>query len=116
MKPATIEPYKLHILWRETNNRIEHYTKLVAEGMLVDEASQFARWLQFSGLLGVFKQYPQQSPLPVDGVSLAKKTDALVSACGEIYQRCGKSPEPEYKKSDIDQIKEQLAAITAKLA
>ena len=116
MKPATVAPHTMRILFRETSNRIATYLRLVAEGKCLDEASNFARWLQFSGLMGVLRSNPQPMPLPVDGEKLRLQMEELIAACGEVYAKWGNNPAPQYQKTDIDEIREQLAAITKKLA
>jgi hypothetical protein len=82
----------------------------------VGEASDFARWLNNSGLLEILKDRPQELPLPVDGSAPAAKLKALIEGCDEVYRKCGKVPPPEYAKTDIDEFRELLEFITKKLA
>ena len=116
MKPIVIDAVRLHVLWRETSNRVNHYEKLVRESTSVDECSNFLRWLQFSGVLDILKNNPQPKPLPVDGMELQLKVNDLIDACGEVFKKWGhKAPPPTYRKTDIDEIKEQLALLSARL-
>jgi len=55
MNPATIPPYRLHILWQVSTTRVDNYLGLLREQKAVDEASNFARWLNNSGLLEILK-------------------------------------------------------------
>lgn len=72
----------LHQIWRETNRKVESFARDVRECKNVREASDFARWLQFSGILALLEQFPQSEPLLVDGAALRKQIQDLIYECG----------------------------------
>jgi hypothetical protein len=43
----------------------------------------FARWIQFSGLIKLFKDNPQSEPLKVDGELIDKLVRDLIMDCGD---------------------------------
>lgn len=45
-----------HILWRSTSLRVEQLRSAVREGVAVQEASAFGRWLLNSGVLGFLSE------------------------------------------------------------
>lgn len=73
-------------------------------------------WLTFLGIIKILEANERPEPLPVCGRELGTKTRKLISDCAEIYAQWGRVEPPQYKKSDIDEIREQLAVITKKLA
>jgi hypothetical protein len=81
----------------ETDRQLERLARCVREGKCVDEAANFCRWLQFSGML----------TLPhADFAILWKKSEDIIYQAGQIYK--GGKVNPTYDVSDI-------AAINAKL-
>jgi hypothetical protein len=81
----------------ETDRQLERLARCVREGKCADEAANFCRWLQFSGVL----------TLPhADFAILRKKAECILQQVGEIYK--GGKVKPTYDASDI-------AAINAKL-
>lgn len=104
----------LHILWSETFNRMESLARSVHEGRAVDEASNFARWLRFSGLLELLQSHPQPFPLKVDGAALAKLTASVVDACGVIYKG-GRMP-VNPSQSRIDELNDKVDVILSHIA
>ena len=110
-----LEGAQIYTIWRETNRTLDNYAALVRENKCLDEASNFARWLRFSGILRMIIDNPQPQPLATDGVGLATKAARLVAAIGEAYSKWGRAV-PKYQQSDIDEIRGQLASIQSKLA
>jgi len=108
MRPDEVD---LHWLWRETTNRLNVLAGLVRENKRVLEAADFARWLRFSGLPKLFKQFPQATPFCVDGDAVQKQIDDLLFECGEKF-RTGKA-DPQYAASDIAEINRKLDIIAA---
>src|ERR1039458_10533474 len=53
-----IEAHKLRLIWKETNTRLDVLAGRVREGVEVLAASDFARWLNFSGIIQIFVQNP----------------------------------------------------------
>jgi len=97
---------QLHRLWRETDNRLNSLARSVREGKCVDEASNFCRWLRFTGLLELLEQNPRPLPLIVNGAELRTKVQDILFECGELYKG-GKLPLPKYTES-------RMAAVMAR--
>jgi len=100
---------ELHVLWRETGNRLDTLWQCVREAKRVDEASNFCRWLQFSGVLQLLKRNPADFPLQVDGAALERKAKDILSECGELY--AGGKHDAKYAASDIAEINRKLDAL-----
>jgi len=105
---------KLHCLWRETTNRLDSLARSVREHKSVAEASNFAKWLQFSGVIDLLEQNPQGFPLVVDGKRVREQVRTLLSDCGESF-RNGKA-DPKYAASDIAEINRKLDILAAHVA
>ncbi|HLP78166.1 MAG TPA: hypothetical protein VK327_14760 [Candidatus Paceibacterota bacterium] len=121
VRKANLSPdlSSVHWLWRETDQRLDSLTKSVREGRGVAEASNFARWLQFSGLLKILKPFECERPLPVRVAALTLKMEQLISECNEWYalhERSNKPRDAYISQSKLDSIDERLAAIEAKLS
>jgi hypothetical protein len=81
----------------ETDRQLERLARCVRECKSVDEAANYCRWLQFSGVL----------TLPhAEFANLRKKSEDILYQAGQIYK--GGKVKPTYDSSDI-------AAINAKL-
>lgn len=104
----------LHVVWKETMARLHSLERSVQEGRAVDEASNYGRWLNFSGLIKIFEAYPQPVPLLVDGLAMRQLTDKLVSACGEIHKG-GKMPHNP-SQSTVDEINAKLDYLLSQTA
>jgi len=107
-----------HVLWRATDTRLDVLGGRVREGVDVDAASEFARWLQNSGVLPLLAQCEAGLPLPCRARELTEKTERLVSACGEWFadhERSNTKPEPTVPRSQLEAINEQLRNINAQL-
>lgn len=115
-RPGEITAWRLHKLWRASTTRVDNYLALLKEQKAVDEASNFARWLNNSGLLEILRDNPQPEPLQVDGAALTRSVNLLIEGNGAVYSKWGKTPPPEYAKTDIEGIHDQLAVIIKKLA
>lgn len=102
---------QLHVLWRETDRVVSALSKAVMECKRVDEASNFGRWLRFSGVLQILEAHPAPFPLTVDAKGLTKKVSDMLYDCGELY-RAGKH-DPRYAASDIAEINRKLDIIAA---
>jgi len=105
---------QLHVIWRETTNRLESLASAVFEGKCVEEASNFARWLQFSGVLKLLEQNPQPFPLPVNGNELRRKCEDLIQGCSD-WTKGGKLPAPNYEPGDMRAILSKLDALTQRV-
>jgi len=95
-----------HTIWKETNRHLETLARQVREHKSVMEAANYARWLQFSGLLEFFRLNPQPEPLLVDGERIKAQIRDLLYDCGESF-RNGKA-DPKYASSDIAEINRKL--------
>jgi len=107
-----------HVLWRATDTRLDVLAARVREGLDVDAASEFARWLQNSGVLRLLKPFEAGMPLPCRATELSEKAERLVSACGEWFadhERSNIKPEPTVPRSQLEAINEQLRNINATL-
>jgi len=58
---------EMHVLGRQTENRLLVLQREVAECKSVDEAANFTRWLRASGVLALLERFSNTGPLPVDG-------------------------------------------------
>jgi hypothetical protein len=75
-----------HQIYRETMNRLSSYSRRVAEGRDVMAASEFARWLNFSGIVRLLMSNPQDPPLKVDGAFMQWTLDQLLEHCNERFR------------------------------
>lgn len=97
----------IFILYRETVNFLDRLAGEVREGKNVMLASQFARWLQFSGLNKIFKENPScRKNLEVNAGVVERKTEDLLFECGELFR--GGKADPKYAASDIAEINRKL--------
>jgi len=109
----------LHVLWRETSNRIEVLQGRVNEGLDVDAASDFCRWLRFSGVLKLLESAPDDERLPCKGSALSRQVQTLLADCGEWYskhERANKKPPAQINRSELEKITVQLQTLTAAVA
>jgi hypothetical protein len=81
-------------IWSETDRRLDSLTRCVREGVQVDEASNFARWLRFSGILALLQPFEQDVPLPIRAAELRRKCEDLIYECGEWYRLHERSFKP----------------------
>lgn len=101
------EAANLHLTFKETVNFLDRIAREVREGKNVMLASQFARWLRFSGLIKIFADNPSAVPyLEVDASIVSTKVEDLIFECGELF-RSGKI-DPKYAASDIAEINRKL--------
>ena len=97
-------------LYKETVNFLDVLAREVREGKNVMLASQFARWLQFSGLIKIFEAYPSSAPhLVSDAAAVSTKVNDLLFDCGELFR--GGKFDPKYAASDIAEINRKLDEI-----
>ena len=84
------------------------------QGRGVDEASNFARWLQFSGLLKILEAYPQPAPLEVDGVAVRRLVERVIAAAGELHKGGAMPINPS--QSTVDEINGKIDFILSQMA
>jgi len=107
-----LDSVTLHVMWRETDNRLDVYAARVREGVDVLAASDFARWLRFSGVLKILEAVEQPFPLLVKGKELSKKNEDLISDCGEWFgqhERANYQPHPGIPRTELERINATLA-------
>jgi len=86
----------LYSIWNETNNRLDLLTRRVEQGEDVMAASEFARWVVFSGILELLEKNPQKPPLTVDGALLRWKCGELIYLCGQVFNKNPSLKPPSY--------------------
>lgn len=109
----------LHVLWRETSTRVEVLQRRVNEGLDVDAASEFCRWLRFSGILKLLESAPDDERLPCKGSLLARQVATLIEGCGEWYashERSNVKPPAQIPRSELEGIHAQLNQLRRELA
>jgi len=111
---VNLDNVQLHVLWRETNTMLDSLARSVREGKRVDEASNYCRWLRFSGILEILQQNPKPFPLIVNGAELRQKIEDVLFECGELYKG-GKPPLPKYSDSDMAQVLERLESLARRV-
>ena len=110
----TLEPHKAHWLWKETYRRLETLGKRAREGKCVDEASEFARWLSFSGLIPLFKAYAAPDPLEVSHTKLERLIGDVLFECEQHWKRNPRGP--WVSKSELESINQKLDLLAGRLA
>lgn len=113
---VVIGPSKLdlHVIWRETDRYIETLQRSAREGKQITEAANYARWLQFSGILELLERNSEGGPLPVRGVELRAKLRDVIFHCGEHSK--GGRVSAKYTESDIAEINRKLDVLTGQVA
>ena len=109
----------LYQLWAETDCRIDSLAKQVREGVAVDEASNFSRWLVRSGVLKILEATDfSKTQLYADVPGLKKKSEQLVADCGDWYAKHERSRTPReayISVSKLDALEKQIARMAAQL-
>lgn len=101
-------------IWSETDRRLDSLAQSVREGVQVDEASNFTRWLRFSGILTLLQPFEQEVPLPIRAAELCRKCEDLIYECGEWYRLHERSFKPRdayISASKLAAIEDDLRAI-----
>jgi len=76
-----MERHRLHAMWSHTMRFLDSLKTRVNEGKDIQAASEFARWIQTAGVVAMFEDNPQPSPLLVDGYATRR-------ACVDVLQTC----------------------------
>ena len=111
----------LHQIWRETMNKLSSFSHRVSENRDVMAASEFARWVSFSGLIPFFKQNPQPEPFKVDGSILEWTVDHLIERCNDRFRTNNSDPklsvdEFESLHDKVDKLASNLDTVAGYLA
>ena len=105
-------------IYGQTVNQLDAFSKRVQEGRDVEAASDFARWLSFSGILMLLERYPNQvqsnHPLKVDGSFLRWKCEQLVEACNERFRT--NSLNPAFAKKEFESMHEKIDRVAGYLS
>jgi hypothetical protein len=111
---AKIESHKLHWLWKETVSRLRRLDARAREGKFVDEASEFARWVKFSGLLLVFKAFEAPPPLEVSPKEVERLITEILFDCEAHWKNEPRGPWVE--KSELESINHKLDLVASQLS
>jgi hypothetical protein len=101
-------------LFGETKGKLLSLERAVAQGRAVDEASNFSRWLFFSGLCELLESASGIPPWNIDGKEVRVIAERVTYACGLIYKG-GKQP-VNPQQSTVDEINAKVDYLLSKLA
>ena len=96
----------MHWLWKETYNRLADLRARVNEGRDVMAASEFCRWIQFSGLLKLFRENAQDGFFKVDAAILETNIKELLALCNYRFRTGDK--EPTLHKTELESMREKI--------
>jgi hypothetical protein len=96
---------------RETENYLERLGRAAAEGVAVDEANNFLRWLWFSGVLSLLEK---NSLVSEKFLTLRSKADGLQDICKPYLQ--GRNVKLAPNQSLIDEVNDKVDAILSIMA
>jgi len=111
---AHIEPHKLHWLYQETVNRLRTLDARAREGKSVDEASEFARWVRFSGLLWLFEAFKAPPPLEVSPDTVKRLISEVSADCEAHWKNEPRGP--WVSRSELESINQKLDLMAGQLA
>ena len=103
----------LHVMWREFDLRLDGYSRAVADNRCLDEAINFARFLQISGTILFFKHHTRPGELKIDGALLAWKARELELAVCEKFKH---GHRPEQRDTVLESILHRLDLIAGHVA
>lgn len=110
----SVDRHKIHWLWKETYSRCMRLHKRVCEGKFVDEASEFARWVRFSGLLDVFELHKAPEPFEVDRAKVEKLIVDTLFECEQFWKRNPRGP--YVAMSELEAVNHKLDVLAARIA
>jgi hypothetical protein len=102
---------------------LERLRRRVREGVSVEDAQAFGRFIQWSGICGLMSDNPPETVelrqlFPYDGAQLRSEADSLVAECCEYYRGRTRNSEGTAKgasKSDLEAIDAKLVVIMSRL-
>jgi len=109
-----LEPHKVYWLCNETVQRLVTLHKRVCEGKFVDEASEYARWLRFSGVLPIFDAFPSPPPLEVSRAKVEKLIGDVLWECEQFWKKNPRGP--WVSLSELEAINQKLDTIAGQLS
>ena len=101
-------------LYNETKNRLETLSRRVSEGRDMVAASEFARWVFFSGIIQLCKENAVDGALKVDGALLEWTVNELVQKCNERHRT--NSSAPTVTEAELKSVHEKLDTIAGYLS
>lgn len=101
-------------LQRETLGMLLHLERAVSEGRAVDEASNFCRWLTFSGLCHLLESFSGEPPWNIDGKEVRLVAQRVIAACGVIHKGGRMPANPQ--QSTVDEINAKMDYILSRMA
>jgi hypothetical protein len=113
-KNAVNTGFHLHRLYSETMMRLRILQRRVQEGRDVLPASDFARWLQFSGMIPLFKENAQDGVSKIDGSLLESTVEQLLQNCNERLRT--NNDKPSFDRSDYCSLHEKLDMVAGYLS
>lgn len=96
----------LHQVWSATNFWLDTLKRRVAENLDVMPALDFARWLQWSGLVSLLEANSCDGLAKVDGPLLRWKCEELMRDCQERFRTNDR--EPHLAELELQSIHEKL--------
>jgi hypothetical protein len=93
-------------IYRETVNQLDSFSRRVQEGRDLEAASNFARWLSFSGILMLLEAFPEPEPFKVDGRFLRWKCEQLIEAVNLRYRT--NNSNPSFEAKDFESMHEKI--------
>jgi hypothetical protein len=116
IKIGTSDTVRLFKICRETTAYLENLHRGICDNRAgaITEAVNFARWLQFSGVVALLEAYPQPTPLAVDGKAVRRLTEDVIQACGERMH--GGRPAYNPNDSRMDTLNAKLDLVLSQLA
>jgi len=119
-KMCEVSELDMHLVWRETNSRLDTLARSVAECKNLEGALDFCRWLQGSGLIRIFKthahelHWPQSRHFRVDGSLIDSKVSDLMREIQDRY-RTG-NIQPRVDMAELERISYKLDLIAGQLS
>jgi hypothetical protein len=98
-------------IYKETDNYLGSLGRAASEGRGVDEANNFLRWLQFSGILRLLEMDADENP---NYRTLRHKADDLQEICKPHLQ--GRNIKDSPNQARIDEVNAKVDAILSILA
>ena len=98
----------LFVIHRETENYLARLARAASEGRAVDEANNFLRWLQFSGICRLLENY---SFINEKFVTLRAKASELQEICKPHLQ--GRNIKEHPSQARIDELHDKVDSLVA---